>query len=156
MDIRAIVVGFNCDRSGFHTGRHCQGGLNCQEFGLDIIEVGKTTGASNGGIKKVAIRCRVHLHDKVRKEDVHAKTVHANETTTPLALMGPKTAQRVSQVGYMEAITDEDLLAIEGDDGCTLAKNGGKRIVTHPNTPARNRMVGNERRLILEHVVGGS
>ena len=54
----------------------------------------------------------------------------------------------------MEAIPDEDLLAIEGDDGRAVAKDGGKRVVTHPNTPARDRMVGNERRLIREHVVG--
>ncbi len=87
---------------------------------------------------------------------MHVETVHANETTTPLALMGSKTVQRVSQVGYMEAIPDEDLLAIEGDDGCTVAKDGGKRVVTHSNTLARNRMVGNERRLIREHVVGGT
>ena len=58
---------------------------------LDIIQARKTTGVSNGGIKKMAICRRVHLHDKVRKEDVHAETVHANETTTPLALMSPKT-----------------------------------------------------------------
>ncbi len=104
----------------------------------------------------MANRHRVHLHDKVRKEDVHAKTVHANETTTPLALMGPKTVQRVLQVRYVEAIPDDDLLAIEGDDGCAVAKYGGKRIVAHLNTLAQNRMVGNERRLIREHVVGGS
>ena len=36
----------------------------------------------------------------------------------------------------MEAIPDEYLLAIEGDDGCPVAKDGGKRVVTHPNTPA--------------------
>ena len=104
----------------------------------------------------MANRHRVHLHDKVRKEDVHAKTVHANETTTPLALMGPKTVQRVLQVRYVEAIPDEGLLAIEGDDGCAVAKDGGKRIVTHPNTPTQNRMVEKERQLIWEHVVSGS
>jgi hypothetical protein len=103
----------------------------------DIVEVRKTTGASNGGIKKVAIRCHVHLHDKVRTEDVHAKTVHANEATTPLKMMSPKTVQRVTEVWDVEAIPDEDLLTIEGDDGCTLAKDGGKRFVTHPNTPAK-------------------
>ena len=90
-DIRVIVVGFDCGRSGFNTGRLCHGGLDRQEFGLDIVEVRKTAGAANGGIKKVTIRCHVHLHDKGRKEDMHAKTVHANETTTPLALMSPKT-----------------------------------------------------------------
>ena len=87
---------------------------------------------------------------------MHAKTVHANETTILLTLMSPKTVERVTEVRDVEAIPDEDLLAIEGDDGCTVAKDGGKRVVTHSNTLARNRMVGNERRLIREHVVGGS
>ena len=156
MDIRVIVVEFDCGQSGLDTGRRRHGGLDCLEFGLDIIEVGKTTGASNGGIKKVTIRCRVHLHDEVRKEDMHAKTVHANETTTPLTLMSPKTVERITEVRDVEAIPDEDLLAIEGDDGRAVAKVGGKRVVTHPNTPAQDRMVGNERQLIREHVVGTS
>jgi hypothetical protein len=39
---------------------------------------------------KVAINCSVDFHDKVREEDVHAKTIHANETASPLMLMGSK------------------------------------------------------------------
>ncbi len=63
----------------------------------------------------------------------------------------------LSTEGTILRQVDEDLLAIKGDEGCTVAKDGGKRIVTHPNTPAQNRMVqGNKHRLIREHVVGGS
>ncbi len=72
----------------------------------------------------------------------------------PLMLMSPKTVERVTDVRDVEAIPDEDLLAIEGDDGRAVAKDRGKRVVTHPNTLAQDRMVGNERRLIWEHVVG--
>ena len=155
-DILIIVIGFNGSRSVVETGRRSRRGLDNQKFGLYVIEVGKAALASNWGVTKVAIGGRVDLYDKGRKEDMHAKTVHANETTTPLALMSLKTVQRVTEVWDMEAIPDEDRLAIEGDDSCTVTKDGGKRIVTHPNTPAQNRMVGNERRLIREHVVGGS
>ena len=56
----------------------------------------------------------------------------------------------------METIADENLLAIEGDNGCAVTKDGSKRVVTHSDAPAQDGIVRDERGLIREHVVGGS
>jgi hypothetical protein len=112
---------------------------------LDEIKVREATCSSNWGIMKVAIGRSVDFHDKVREEDVHAKTIHANETASPLMLMGPKVVKWAVKVGYMETIADENILAIEGVNGCAVTKDGSKRIDTHPDVPARDRIISNER-----------
>ena len=100
---------------------------------MNIVQVGKTTRTSDWGITKVAIGLGVDFYDKGWEEDVHAKTIHANETTTALALMGPQTVKRVAKVRYVKTISDEEFLAIEGDDGRAMAKDWSKQIVAHPN-----------------------
>ena len=95
-DILIIVIGFNGGRSVVETGRHSRRGLINQKFGLYVIEGGKAAFASNWGVTKVAVGGRVNLYDKGRKEDMHAKTVHSNETTSPLALVGPEAVKGVA------------------------------------------------------------
>ena len=151
-----VVIWFYSRRRFPDTGGCCTRGLDCQEFGLDIIKVRETKGTSDQDITKVAVGCRVDFYDKGRKEDVHSKTIHTNETTTALTLMGPKAVERVAQVWYVEAVSDEDFLPIEGDDGRAVAKDWSKRIVAHSNPSPRDRMVRDECRLIREHVIGGS
>jgi hypothetical protein len=105
---------------------------------------------------KVAVGHGVDFYNKGWKEDVHAKTIHTNEATTALTLMGPKTVKGVAQVRYVKTVPDEDFLSIEGDDGRAMAKDWSKGIVAHPNSSSRDRMVRNERRFIREHVVRGA
>ena len=56
----------------------------------------------------------------------------------------------------MEAIRDENFLAVKGYDRGAVAEDGSERVVTHSDAPARDRIVRDERGLIREHVVGGS
>ena len=95
-DTWIIFIGFNSSRSVVETGRHGRRGLSTLKFGLYIIEVGKAALTSNRGVTKVAIGGRVNLYNKGRKEDMHAKTVHSNETTSPLALVGPEAVKGVA------------------------------------------------------------
>jgi len=85
-------------RSLLNTGGRRHGGLDRQKFGLDIIKIRETTGTSDRGIMKVAVGRSVDFHDKGGKENMHAKTVHADEATTSLTLMSSKAVKRVAQV----------------------------------------------------------
>ncbi len=48
----------------------------------------------------------------------------------------------------MEAISDEDLLAIQRDDGSAVPKDWSKQIIAHANLLPDDRIIGNESRLI--------
>ena len=87
---------------------------------------------------------------------MHTKTVHSNEATTALALMGRKTVEGVAEVRYVKTVSDEDFLSIEGDDGRTMAKDWSKGVVAHTNPSSGDRMVRDERRFIWDHVVSGT
>jgi hypothetical protein len=41
----------------------------------------------------------------------------------------------------MEAVADENLLAIEGDDSSAVSTNGSKRVVTHSDAPSEDRII---------------
>ena len=56
----------------------------------------------------------------------------------------------------MEAIANKNLSAVEGYDRRAMAKDGGEGVVTHSDSPARDRIVRDECGLIREHVVGGA
>ena len=94
--ILIIVIRFNCGWGLIGTGRRCRRGLDRQELGLDVIEVGKTACPSDWGVAKVAVGGGVDLHDKGREEDMHAETVHANKSTSPLSLVGPEAVKGVA------------------------------------------------------------
>jgi hypothetical protein len=48
----------------------------------------------------------------------------------------------------VDAISDEDILAIQRDDGSAIPKDWSKQIIAHANLPPDNRIIGNESRLI--------
>jgi hypothetical protein len=54
------------------------------------------------------------------------QTIHSNEATSALALMGVEAVQGISKVGNMETIPDQNLLPIQRDDGGTIPVNWGK------------------------------
>ena len=54
----------------------------------------------------------------------------------------------------MEAIANENLPIVERYYCRAVAEDGGERVVTHPHAPTRDRIVGDEGRLIRKHVVG--
>jgi hypothetical protein len=116
---------------------------------LDVVQVREARQSTNRGISEVAIGCCIHLKDECRKENMESKAKHANESITVLSLMGTQAIQRIAKVQDVEAISDEDLLAIQrDDDGSAVPKDWSKRIVAHANSPPDDWIIGNESRLI--------
>jgi hypothetical protein len=70
--------------------------------------------------------------------------------------MRPETVKRYPKVGDMEDIADEKTLAIERNDRRSTTQDGGKRIVTHADVEAVNRLVGDEGTTVGDHMVCGA
>jgi hypothetical protein len=115
---------------------------------LDVVQVREARQSTNQGVSKVAIGCCIHLKDECEKEDVEFKAKHANESTTALSLKGAQAVQRIAKVQDMEAISDEDLLAVQRDYGSAVPKGWSKQIVAYANSPSDDRIIGNEGPLI--------
>jgi hypothetical protein len=79
----------------------------------------------------VAVGGGVHLDDERREEDKHPKTLHSDETTAVLALVGAETVERIAESQNVEAVAYEDSFSIDGDDRGAGAQDGGKRVVAH-------------------------
>jgi hypothetical protein len=56
----------------------------------------------------------------------------------------------------METMVNQDLLAIESNDGGAITKDWSKKIVTHANPMPQDWMVGDKGRFVLDHVFGCS
>jgi hypothetical protein len=52
----------------------------------------------------------------------------------------------------MKRIPDKDTLAIEGNDCQTASKNWKVRVVSHADTKIGDQFIGDESRLVWEHV----
>jgi hypothetical protein len=55
----------------------------------------------------------------------------------------------------MEDIPDENAFSVEAEDGSAMTKNRDVRIVSHADVEAQNGLVGDERRLVRDHVIRG-
>ncbi len=93
---------------------------------MDVVQVRDARQSTDRGVSEVAIGCCIHLKDECGKEDVESKAKHANESTTLLSLMGTQAVQRIVKVRDVEAISDEDLLAIQRDDDSAVPKDWSK------------------------------
>ncbi len=105
---------------------------------MDVVQVREARQLTNQGVNKVAIGCRIHFKDECEKEEVKSKAKHTNESTSALSLMGAQAVQRIPKVQYVEAIPDEDFLAIQRDDGGAIPKDWSKRIVAHASLTPDN------------------
>jgi hypothetical protein len=56
----------------------------------------------------------------------------------------------------METMANQDLLAVERDDGGAITKDQSKRVVTHVDLMPQDWIVGDKGRFVREHVVGCS
>jgi hypothetical protein len=56
----------------------------------------------------------------------------------------------------MKCVPDQDTLAIEGNDCQTATKNWKVRVVSHADTKIDDQFIGDESRLVQEHVVGST
>ncbi len=115
---------------------------------MDLVQVRGACQSTDQGVSKVAIGRCIHLKDECGKEDVESKAKHTNESTTVLLLMGTQAVQRIAKVQDVEAISDEDLLPIQRDDGSVIPKDWSKQIVAHANLLPDDQIIGNESQLI--------
>ena len=81
-------------------------------------------------------------------------TYIAEKAAARLLEVGPKAIQRHCQARNMESVPNENPLAIEGDDSRTSSKSREVRVVPHSHLQVRGGLVGDKRRLVLEHVMG--
>ncbi len=102
----------------------------------------------------MAIGGCVHLEKEGWEEDIHSQSKHPNESTTLLTLVSSKAVQGVAEVRNMEAMVNQDLLAIEGDDGRAMTKDWCERIIAHANSTSQDGIVGDKGRFVRDHVVG--
>jgi hypothetical protein len=59
------------------------------------------------------------------------------------------------EAGNVESVPNKDAFPIEGKNGCAMTKNWDVWIVAHPNLKARDNFVGDEWRIVGQHVVRG-
>ncbi len=74
----------------------------------------------------MAVGCRIHFDDELKKELVETQAIHSNEARFTLMLMDAEAVQGISKVRNMETILDQNLLLIQRDDGRTIPTNWGK------------------------------
>ncbi len=67
-----------------------------------------------------------------------------------------KAVKRDYKPQYMKRVQDQDILAIEVNDCQTATKNWKVRVVSHVDTKIGDQFIGDESRLVREHVVGGT
>jgi hypothetical protein len=56
--------------------------------------------------------------------------------------MGAEAEERIPEVRKVEAISDEDLFAIQRDNCCTLSNDWGKGVIAHLHAIAFDWIVG--------------
>ena len=70
--------------------------------------------------------------------------------------VGPKTIKRHRKARDVKNISHENPLAIEGDNSGTLTKYWKERVVSHAHLQVGGGLVGDESRLVREHVIGSA
>jgi hypothetical protein len=70
--------------------------------------------------------------------------------------MRPETVEGNPKAGDMEDIADEKTLAVERNDSRAPTQDGSKRIVTHADAEAVNRLVGDKGPTVGDHVVSST
>ena len=68
----------------------------------------------------------VKLNDERWEEDIHSQALHHNKATSMLTLMGVEIVEGVAKGGDMEALPNQDVFAIDGNDSRARAKDGGE------------------------------
>jgi hypothetical protein len=98
----------------------------------------------------------VYFKDECWKEDIHAKAIRSNKAATPSMLVSSQTIQWVAEIRHMKAVTDEDLLPVEGYYSQSMTKNRSKGVVSHPYATSSYWTVGDESRFVGYHMVCSS
>jgi hypothetical protein len=146
------ISGWTGDWGSGHIGRSRRPN-QCRTLGLDVINLSQATITTKGLILKMTISGGIHFKNKVREVHKHSMPVKANETTTTLSLMGPKTIERISEVGDMKAVPNQNLLTIQGDDSRSFPQHRSKGRVAHPNPEIMDLPVRDKGAAIGNHMI---
>ena len=69
--------------------------------------------------------------------------------------MGTEAVERIPEVGNMEAISDEDLFAIQSNNCCALPNDWGKRVIAHLHVTAFDWIERYKCRFVGQHMICG-
>lgn len=131
--IRSVVRFDDSGVTGRQRSSRGRSGFVDEVFRLDVIQVRKAGGPSNGFVEQVAIGGGVNLNDEGRKEDMHTETTHPNKSASTLALMGTQAVEGVAKVRDVKTVAKQNFLAVERYNRRTLAGDRGEGVVPHPN-----------------------
>ncbi len=120
--------------------------MKCLKWGRPTKRlIGKST--IGGGVSRKHKGREVHQHTEV---------ICAKKAAARLLKVGPKAIKRHRKARDVERISHENPLAVEGDNGRTLTKYGKRRVVSHSHLQVGGGFVGDESRLVREHVIGSA
>ena len=70
--------------------------------------------------------------------------------------MGPKALEGITESWNVKDVSDQDEAAVEGDNSCAFAENRSIGIVAHAHLKVMDSCVGNEGRLVRDHVISSA
>jgi hypothetical protein len=76
--------------------------------------------------KRDAVSGGIDFGDKGWEEDIHTQLVHTNEAAPVLMLVCLETVKRIAEGRDVQAVSDEDVFTLEGDDGQACAEDWSK------------------------------
>jgi hypothetical protein len=89
----------------------------------------------------MAVCGHVHAENQTREVHMHTRIKAANKPTIRLTKVGPKAVERNPKCRNVDYISNQETLAIKGNDGGAPTKDWSVRIVSHPNPKIPNRLV---------------
>ena len=104
----------------------------------------------------MAILGGIHRQNEGREVDQNTNTGHTNKIAARLSAVGTEAVERNNQAQHVKHVPDKDLLAVEGNYCQTATKNQEEEVIAHANLNVGDQLVGDKRRLVREHVVGGT
>ncbi len=107
-------------------------------------------------IRESAIGGGVGRKHEGREIHQHTNIICAKKAAARLLEVGPKAIQRHRQARNVESVSNENPLAIEGDDSRTSSKSKKVRVVPHSHLQVRGGLKGDKRRLVWEHVISSA
>jgi hypothetical protein len=123
---------------------------------LKIVKCQKWGRPTKRLIGKSAIGGGVSRKHKGREVHQHTDIICAKKAAARLLKVGPKAIKRHRKARDVESISHENPLAVEGDNGRAPTKYWKGRVVSHSHLQVGGGLVGDESRLVREHVIGSA
>ena len=123
---------------------------------MNIVEGRQWGRLTERFVRESAIGGGVSRKHKGREIHQHTNIICAEKAAAQLLEVGLKAIQRHCQAWNVESIPNENPLVIEGDDSRTSSKSREVRVVPHSHLQVRGGLVGDKRRLVRKHVIGGT